>query len=134
MTYAIETWFERDRAYVGLHYADEAGRPDTNSPAIVEWWDEAVSEAVEDGYLNPRDYLSSALDYARSLDLIHEDECANCGTIHDVNDPAASNSGYQDDDGLPCYYCAECTADIINIYNANWTLVDEDAYNADLGA
>lgn len=69
---AIETWFERDRQYVGLYPVDDEGKPDTNQKAIVEWWDEDVSQAVEDGFLDPRDWHGSALDYAKHLGLIKE--------------------------------------------------------------
>lgn len=69
---AVETWFERDRQYVGLYPVDDEGKPDTNQKAIVEWWDEDVSQAVEDGFLDPRDWHGSALDYAKHLGLIKE--------------------------------------------------------------
>ena len=59
----LETWFERDRQHVALIDS-------RNDETIVEWWDEAVSEAVEDGFLNPRDYRSSAYDYAASVGLL----------------------------------------------------------------
>ncbi len=65
MKYRVSTWFERDRAHVDLMYAD-------TEETIVEWWDEAVEEAIEDGFLNPRDYLGSALEYARDMGLIEE--------------------------------------------------------------
>lgn len=57
------TWFERDRAHVEL-------RNKLNDSTIVEWWDEDVSEAVEDGSLNPRDYHSPAYDYAEVCGLL----------------------------------------------------------------
>ena len=56
----IETWFERDRAHVALIDA-------LNGETIVEWWDEEVSEAVEDGFLNPRDWHGSAFEYAQDV-------------------------------------------------------------------
>jgi hypothetical protein len=42
-TTKINTWFERDRMYVGLF--------STKDVLLVEWWDGAVAEAVEDGFL-----------------------------------------------------------------------------------
>lgn len=69
---AVETWFERDRKYVGLYPVNEEGGPDTNKKAIVEWWDDSVDEAVEDGYLDPRDWHGSALDYAKQMGVIKE--------------------------------------------------------------
>lgn len=57
------TWFERDRAYV------ELVNKNTNR-AILEWWDDEVREAVEDGFLDPRDYHRSAFEYAKYLGVI----------------------------------------------------------------
>lgn len=70
---AVETWFERDRRYVGLYPKDDEGKPDTNKNAIVEWWDDDVDQAIEDGFLNPRDWHGSALGYARHIGVIKED-------------------------------------------------------------
>ena len=50
------TWFERDRAHVEL-------RDLRNDKTLVEWWDEAVEEAIEDGFLKPRDYHGTAYAY-----------------------------------------------------------------------
>ena len=61
MTYRIETWFERDRACVQLLSDDDE---------ILSIWDENVSELVEDGFLDPRDWLGSAIDYATQVGLI----------------------------------------------------------------
>ena len=61
----IETWFERDRQHVEL--IDDS---DGNERTIIEWWDEAVSEAVEDGFLDQQDWLGSASEYAESIGLL----------------------------------------------------------------
>ena len=61
------TWFERDRAHVEL-------RNKLDDSTIVEWWDGDVAEAIEDGSLNPRDYHSSAYDYADVCGLLPEVE------------------------------------------------------------
>jgi hypothetical protein len=53
----IHTWFERDRQHVEL-------RDKLTDKTIIEWWDDAVTEAVQDGFLKPRDYHRSAYDYA----------------------------------------------------------------------
>lgn len=58
----LQTWFERDRAWVALENLD--------GETIIEWWDEAVSEAIEDGFLNPRHYHESAYEYAEHLRLV----------------------------------------------------------------
>jgi len=60
----IHTWFERDEGYVDLRWKD---RDDT----IVSWDNlEQVREAVEDGYLNPKDWHGSAVEYAINMQLI----------------------------------------------------------------
>lgn len=60
---SVDTWFERDRQHVEL-------KNDKNDKTIIEWWDEDVSQAVEDGFLDPRDYHASAYNYAVDLGLI----------------------------------------------------------------
>lgn len=70
--YSIHTWFERDRAHVALYYGNlgapiDAGEAD--DVCIVEWWDSEVTEAIEDGFLDPKDYKGSAIAYAESLEL-----------------------------------------------------------------
>lgn len=61
----IETWFERDRARVALY------GPDSDEP-IVEWIDGAVQEAVDDGFLDPKDWHESAYQYADETGLLEE--------------------------------------------------------------
>lgn len=56
----IHTWFERDRAHVELRDA-------RTDETLVEWWDEDVSQAVEDGFLRPRDWHGSAYEYWESM-------------------------------------------------------------------
>jgi hypothetical protein len=55
----ISTWFERDRASVVLNTLD--------GTTIIEWWDDDVHEAVQDGFLNPRDWHGSAVEYANQM-------------------------------------------------------------------
>lgn len=62
-TLELETFFERDRAHVELRDAD-------TFETIVEWWDEDLKEAITDGYLNPRDWMSSAIKYAEEHELL----------------------------------------------------------------
>jgi hypothetical protein len=59
----IHTWFERDRAHVEL-------RDRTSDQTIVEWWDEAVGEAVQDGFLDSSDWHGSAYQYALDHGLV----------------------------------------------------------------
>lgn len=65
----LDTWFERDRAHVALYVKPEFG-PDDKGDLIVEWWDEDVAQAVEDGFLDPRDWHGSAFSYAQDMDLL----------------------------------------------------------------
>jgi hypothetical protein len=60
----IESWFERDRKYVGLCPRRDIGHP------IIEWWDADVDAAVEDGFLDPRNWHQSAYEYAVHLGLV----------------------------------------------------------------
>lgn len=59
------TWFERDRQHVEL-------RSKLDDETIIEFWDEDVSEAIEDGFLNPRDYHGSIFAYAVECGIIYE--------------------------------------------------------------
>lgn len=52
-------WAERDRMHVCL----ETNGGDT----IVEWWDDDARQAIEDGFLRPRDLHASACEYANSI-------------------------------------------------------------------
>ena len=60
----ISLWFERDRAHVELRHRE-------TDLTIIEWWDEEVNEAIEDGFLNPRNYHQSAFEYAVYLGLVN---------------------------------------------------------------
>ena len=57
--YRIDTWFERDRAMVALYDGDQE---------IATWWDDDVLGL--DGFLDPKDWLKSAIEYARHLGLL----------------------------------------------------------------
>lgn len=64
----INTWFERDRAHVELYHID-------TEQTLLEFWDDAVAELVEDGFLNPADWHGSMYDYAEHLNLLGEIPC-----------------------------------------------------------
>lgn len=64
----MTTWFERDRQHVGLRFG-QGLQHDTDPVEVADWWDEAVTEAVEDGFLDPRNWLGSAVEYAKECDL-----------------------------------------------------------------
>lgn len=57
--FTVDTWFERDRASVILKLKDGITVNEA-MPDLPEWWDEDVHEAVEDGFLDPKDWLGSA--------------------------------------------------------------------------
>ena len=59
--FKIDTWFERDRSYVGLTNKDDV---------ILEFWDNDVVELIEDGFIDPKNYLVSMLEYANYLGVI----------------------------------------------------------------
>lgn len=79
MQYALETWFERDRAYIGLYPADADGRPDTNKEPIVEFWDDGLADMIESGFIDPENYLQSTLKYANvhGLTALHDQKQEN---------------------------------------------------------
>lgn len=65
----LDTWFERDRAYIGLYLKSDEARSD----ALLELWDDAVSQAFEDGFLeqdrpgSDSRLHASAFEYAKEL-------------------------------------------------------------------
>jgi hypothetical protein len=58
----VSTWFERDRACVIVYAGDNE-----SDAVLLELWDEAVFEAIEDGFLDAKDLEQSAIDYATYL-------------------------------------------------------------------
>ena len=68
------TWFERDRAHVALLIRDPFNRDDLYDYTLVEWWDEAVAEAVEDGFLKGRNWHQEAYDYYIQYQLVPKDK------------------------------------------------------------
>lgn len=64
--YKVNTHFERDRAYVSVE--------DLNGKEIITWWDDDVRELIDDGFLNPKNFEKSAIEYARYLGLIENDD------------------------------------------------------------
>jgi hypothetical protein len=86
----LETWFERDRSHVDLK------RKDTGE-TIIEWWDEAVSEAVADGFLNPRDYHGSAFEYAEGMGLTDGKNRAGV-SIHVADDDDEDEDDFDEDE------------------------------------
>jgi hypothetical protein len=50
----ITTWFERDRMHVALYSQKDV--------LLVEWWDEAVGEAINDGFLKIKSVLEKVQD------------------------------------------------------------------------
>lgn len=65
-TLHVSTWFERDRAYIAL--LDEDDR------VIVEFWDEGVDQAIEDGFIDMRNLKKSLIEYAIYFDLLKEED------------------------------------------------------------
>ena len=84
----LDTWFERDRSHVDLRHKD-------TGETIIEWWDDAVSQAVEDGFLDPRNYHGSAFEYAKSMGLT--DGKDRPGVTIQVS-PGGSFDEYDDED------------------------------------
>ena len=59
----IHTWFERDRQHVEL-------RDSSTDKTILEFWDDDVTQIVEDGFISARDWHGSMFEYAQELGLI----------------------------------------------------------------
>lgn len=59
--YEVDTWFERDRGHVCLS---------KNGKTIIEWWDDDLRQAIDDGFLNPKNFRGSAIQYAHHLGLL----------------------------------------------------------------
>lgn len=59
----LHTWFERDRAHIEL-------RNKENQISILEFWDNEVQQAIEDGFISPKHYHNDMYDYAKDLKLI----------------------------------------------------------------
>lgn len=57
----VLTWFERDRAHVRL--TDK----ETEQKDILEYWDDDVRELVEAGFLDPKNWHKSMVDYYNYL-------------------------------------------------------------------
>ena len=55
----LETWFERDRAHIELR--------DKDGDTIIEWWDDDVHAAFEDGFLDPKAFIMGRLHDERRL-------------------------------------------------------------------
>src|SRR5262249_30520760 len=66
----LETWFERDRAHVAL--VDKH-----SGETIVEWWDDDVQQAIDDGFLPHRwsdtKAHEAAFDYAKQVGVIADE-------------------------------------------------------------
>jgi hypothetical protein len=56
----LHTWFERDRAHVELRVKD-------SDDTIVEWWDEEVAEAIEDGFISDKAFCLGRLTWPDRL-------------------------------------------------------------------
>ena len=64
----IDEWHERDRNHLILYVKDGDGG---FGDSIVEWWDEAYVEAIEDGFIDPRKPHESAFEYAAQMGLLN---------------------------------------------------------------
>ncbi len=70
----IDTWFERDRAHVALVDV-RTDRP------IVEWWDDEVSQAIEDGFLDGGAFILGRLTRPNRLHESAYEFAANIGLL-----------------------------------------------------
>lgn len=73
MTWTIDntecrTWFERDRAHVSLLVSEEIDSPYAGYE-LLSFWDGEVAEMVEAGFLTPRDWHGSAVEFANQMNV-----------------------------------------------------------------
>ena len=62
------TWFERDRAHVSLLVSEEIDSPYAGYE-LLSFWDGEVAEMVEAGFLTPRDWHGSAVEFANQMNV-----------------------------------------------------------------
>jgi len=70
----LNTWFERDRAHIALLDV-------RNDATIVEWWDDEVFQAIEDGFLDSRGFVLGRLTHPRILHESAYEFAANIGLL-----------------------------------------------------
>ena len=63
-TLHVSTWFERDRAYIALLDEDER--------VIIEFEDEEVHQAIEDGFIDMRHLKKSLIEHAIGFGFLKE--------------------------------------------------------------
>lgn len=56
-------WFERGGGYVELSNK-------RTGKTIIQWVDDEIQEAVEDGFLDPKDWHWSAYNYAKNVGIV----------------------------------------------------------------
>jgi len=61
----LTTWEERDRLNINL--TDE-----TTGKEILNFWDDDARGMIEDGFLDPRKFMQSAIEYAEQMGLLNE--------------------------------------------------------------
>ena len=59
----LHVWSERDRNHIELRCTD-------TDATIIEWWDDDAIQAIENGFLNPKNLHQSAFDYAAEMGLL----------------------------------------------------------------
>lgn len=59
----ISMWFERGGGYVELSNK-------RTGKTIIQWVDDEIQEAVEDGFLDPKDWHWSAYNYAKNVGIV----------------------------------------------------------------
>lgn len=64
----LAEWHERDRHHVALHM--KVGDAEYGD-IIVQWWDEAYVQAIEDGFVVPRRLHASVFEYASDVGLLN---------------------------------------------------------------
>lgn len=69
----VDTWFERDRKNVSYHLKiNKSG--DDNSVSVASFWDDDVTQEIESGFLDPRDWRGSGFTTLKERGRVEEIE------------------------------------------------------------
>lgn len=121
------TWFERDRAHVELRHR-------LTDTTLQEWWDEAVGQAIEDGFLKHGDFHATAYDYAEDHGALNPGKVFEGWTLEVfLNEPALTTQVIDDEDFVEPGTLA-ANIDFVTTMNDLRRLTEERLQNRFMGA
>lgn len=66
----VETWEERDRLHIWVHYKDD--HPLYPGKDVAEWWDDDARQMFEDGFFK-RELVPSVLLYCQEMGILEKE-------------------------------------------------------------